>query len=392
MFKHLLKLMWNKRAANGMLFLEILLALVVLFLVYTFGFYNLDRYASPLGFSYENDLGIRLDLNDNLDSVGVIDLQERIRRELLTIPGVIEASFIGDIKPFSNNGYYNGNDDNGFELGTYGFFVDEHYRNTAMLELREGRWFEPGDENAKYPPIIVNGAFKEQFYPNATSIVDSILILEGENKIIAVVENFKYKSNFSENAPLTFFYQRNRDYGAHPFENMVVRTSSGRTAAVEEPIYRRISSLTGNTDVVISNLAQSRVKANRPTVIPLVILIAISAFLLINIALGLFGVLFTQINRRRAEIGLRKAMGATPGEVTTQFVGEVLIVSGAALLLGTIFTVQVPILELLPIEGKYFYFGIAAAVLTILLIVILCALIPSRQAAGLHPAIVLHEE
>ena len=126
--------------------------------------------------------------------------------------------------------------------------------------------------------------------------------------------------------------------------------------------------------------------------IPLVILIAISAFLLINIALGLFGVLFTQINRRRAEIGLRKAMGATPVEVTTQFVLEILIVTAAGLLLGVFFAVQVPLLELLPIPERFFYLGIAAAIVTIVLIVVLCALIPSRQAARLHPALVLHEE
>ena len=375
-----------------MIFLEILLAFIVLFAVYTFGFYNLERYGSPLGFSYENDLKVNLDLNDDLDSAGVLAIQKRIRNEVLSIPGIVEASFIGGIAPFGRSTWYTGNEDNGFQLGTQGFFVDEHYLSTAQLKLQEGRWFEEGDANTKYTPIIVNGAFKDEYYPNAASLVDTMLILDGDNKIIGVVEYFKYKGNFSENTPLTFFYQRNQNYGAQPFENMIIRTTPGQTAAVEETIYRTVTSITGNTDVVIENMAQARIKANRPTVIPLVILITISAFLLINIALGLFGVLFTQINRRRAEIGLRKAMGATPGEITAQFVGEVLIVTAAGLLLGTFFAVQVPLLELLPIPGKYFYFGIAAAIATILVIVTLCALIPSRQAAGLHPATVLHEE
>ncbi|MEL7162710.1 MAG: FtsX-like permease family protein, partial [Bacteroidota bacterium] len=146
------------------------------------------------------------------------------------------------------------------------------------------------------------------------------------------------------------------------------------------------------TDVVIWDMAKDRRKANRVIVIPMVILIVISGFLLINIALGLFGVLFTQISRRRSEIGLRKAMGATPGQVTRQFVLEVVLVTGAALLLGTFFAVQVPLLELLPIPSKFFYLSILAAILTIMLIVTLCATIPSRQAAGLQPADVLHED
>ncbi len=392
MFKHLIRLMWNKRRSNGMIFLEILLAFIVLFAVYAFGFYNLERYSSPLGFSFEESLKVKLDLDDDLDSTGILDVQDRIHRELLLIPGIEEAAFLGGITPFGGSTYYNGNDENGFEMGTQGFFTDHHFAKTMKLKMREGRWFSTEDDNAKYSPIVVNGAFMDEYYPNASTILDTIIILEGEMKIIGVVEDFKYKSNFSENVPLTFFYQRWGGNSKYGFENMIVRTTPGTTAAVEESIYNTLTRITKNTDVVVRSMAEARDRANRPTVIPLVILITISAFLLINIALGLFGVLFTQINRRRAEIGLRKAMGATPGQVTAQFVSEVLLVTVAGLLVGTFFAIQVPLLELLPIPGKYFYFGIGAAILTILLIVAVCALIPSRQAAGLHPAHVLHEE
>jgi putative ABC transport system permease protein len=176
-----------------------------------------------------------------------------------------------------------------------------------------------------------------------------------------------------------------------PFEMMMIRLQPNSLADSEEAIYNLLVSNTKNTDVVIWDMAKDRRQSNRPILIPMIILLVISAFLLINIALGLFGVLFTQINRRRAEIGLRKAMGATRAEVTTQFVGEVLIVTVAGLLLGAFFAVQVPLLEVTPIPEKFFYFSIGAAMLTILVIVTLCALIPSRQAAGLQPADVLHE-
>lgn len=384
--------MWNKRRANALILLEILLAFLVLFGVYAFGFYNLDRFSSPLGFSYENSVGLRLNLPEDMDSASTVSMQKRIRDEILLVSGVEQATFIGSINPFSGNMYFNGNDDNGYELRTQGFFADEHFAETMNLELREGRWFDETDVTSKYIPVLVNGALMDEFYPAANSLVDSILIIEGEKKIIGVVENFKYRSNFSENAPLTFFPTRSRDVTKYPFQMMIIRASSGRTAAIEEPIYNLVRDITKNTDVVIWNMADDRIKANKPVVVPLVVLTLISTFLLINIALGLFGVLFTQINRRRAEIGLRKAMGATPAQITTQFVLEVLLVATAALLLGVFFAVQVPILELTSIPAKFFYFGIVAAIITILLIVFLCASIPSRQAAGLQPADVLHED
>ena len=394
MLSHLIKLMWNKRRANGMIFLEVLLAFIVLFGVYAFGLYNLDRYNSPLGFSYDNSLGVRVDLQDDLDSASVMLLHDRIRREILDIPGVAEATWLGPVNPFGGSTWFTSNDEKGFDIMTGLVFADEHFASTAELKMREGRWYRPEDQRGKYLPIVVNGAFYDEYYPDATTLIDTIFDLYGgEHIVVGVVDEFKYRSNFAEREPISFLSHGDMDPeedGA--FQQLIVRTDPGRLADVEEPLYRTLVDLANTSDVVIWNMAQDRIKANRPIVIPLVILIAIPAFLLINIALGLFGVLFTQINRRRAEIGLRKAMGATPVEVTTQFVLEILIVTAAGLLLGVFFAVQVPLLELLPIPERFFYLGIAAAIVTIVLIVVLCALIPSRQAARLHPALVLHEE
>lgn len=392
MLSHLLKLMWNKRRSNVLIFLEILLAFVVLFGVYTFSIYHFDRYRSPLGFSYEHSLGVKVDLDDQLDSAGVVDLQYRIREELLDMPDVASVSWIGPVNPFGGGTWQTADDRYGFLIRTQMMFADEHFAETAELSFREGGWFTAADLNAKYPPIIVNGAFKDEYFPDAETLIDSILPVSGEHRIVGVVDDFKYQSNFAENVPLTFFSHVDLHPEQGPFEMLIVRTRPGATANVQEPLYRRLVDMTKNTDVVIWSMADDRVKANRPVVIPLVIMLVISGFLLINIALGLFGVLFTQIGHRRAEIGLRKAMGASPAEITAQFVGEMLLVTLAGLLLGSFFAVQIPLLELLPIPGRFFYLGIGAAIVTILLIVTLCALIPSRQAARLHPALVLHEE
>jgi putative ABC transport system permease protein len=393
MLSHLFKLMWNKRRANGLLFLEILLAFVVLFGVYGFAFYNLERYNSPLGFQTVDMLGVAIDIDDDIDSLAIAPLQERIKRDIRNLDGVADVTFLGFVNPFGGNTWGYGGDDNGFDAHVTLSFVDEDFARTLNMQMRDGRWFEPGDENEKYSPIVVNGAFWDDFYPDAETIVDTLFILaEEQRKIIGVVDHYKYHSNFEEPYPHVFFPPHSGMIELGDYQQLIVRTEPGRMADVEEPLYKLLVNATKNPDVVSWSIEEDRVKSNRSVVIPLVIMIIISGFLLINIALGLFGVLFTQINHRRAEIGLRKAMGATPGEVTAQFVSEVLLVTAAGLLVGTFFAIQVPLLELLPIPGKYFYFGIGASIVTILIIVTICALLPSRQAAGLHPAHVLHEE
>lgn len=392
MFSHLLKLMWNKRRANGMIFLEILLAFIVLFGVYSFILYNMERYQSPLGFNYENSIGVRLDFDDEMDSLTVLKTQERIRQDLLAMSDIEDVTWIGPVNPFGGSTWQTGSDASGQLIRTQMMFVDKHFGEAAEVEMMDGRWFTEDDLRGKYRPIVVNREYKERYFPNVETIVDSIADVNGEFIIVGVTNDFKYKSNFAENFPLTFYPQVERMENGDPFEMMIIRLRPNSLAEVEEPIYNLLVSATKNTDVVVWDMAKDRIKANRPIVIPIVILMVISGFLLINIALGLFGVLFTQINRRRAEIGLRKAMGATPREVTMQFVMEVLIVTLAGLLLGTFFAVQVPILELMEIPSKFFYYGIIAAILTILLIVTICAFLPSFQASRLQPADVLHED
>ncbi|TXF90545.1 FtsX-like permease family protein [Neolewinella aurantiaca] len=392
MFRHLLKLMWNKRRANSMIFLEILLAFVVLFGVFAFVFYNMDRYRSPLGFNYEQTIGIRMDFDDELDSLAVIELQNRIHREMIAMPNVEAASFIGPVNPFGGNTWQTGTEVNGQQIRTQMLFADYRFGETAEVTMTDGHWFTEDDMKGKYIPTVVNAEFKRRYFPDVESIVDSVFDINGEHIVVGVTGDFKYKSNFAENFPLTFYPQMERLGEGDPYEMMVVRLRPNTMAETEEDIFNLLVDNTKNTEVVIWSMAKDRNKANRPVMIPMVILLVISGFLLINIALGLFGVLFTQINRRRAEIGLRKAMGATSGQVTLQFVLEILIVTVMALLLGAFFAVQVPLLELTPIPGKFFYYGILAAVTIIAVIVLLCSFLPSRQAAGMHPANVLHEE
>ena len=54
MIRHLFTLMWNRKRANGLLLLEIVLAFVVLFAVGSVGVYNWRNYRTPLGFAYEH--------------------------------------------------------------------------------------------------------------------------------------------------------------------------------------------------------------------------------------------------------------------------------------------------------------------------------------------------
>ncbi|MEL7160867.1 MAG: ABC transporter permease, partial [Bacteroidota bacterium] len=248
MFRHLLKLMWNKRRANGMIFLEILLAFIVLFGVYAFLTYNADRYSSPLGFSYEHSIGVRLDLPDSLDtdSLGVLEVQDRIRRDLLAMDAVEAASWIGPVNPFGGSTWNTSSMDNGRHLETQMMFVDQHFQETAEVKVIDGTWFNEDHLRGKYRPLVVNKRFWEMNYPGTASIVDTVLMLGGEHIIVGVTDDFKYASNFAENVPLSFYPQADRLEDENPFEMMILRLRPNSLADNEENIYNLLVDHTKN--------------------------------------------------------------------------------------------------------------------------------------------------
>ncbi len=124
----------------------------------------------------------------------------------------------------------------------------------------------------------------------------------------------------------------------------------------------------------------------------MIIAFIVAGFLIINVALGLFGVLWYNINKRKGEIGLRRAVGATGNSVSKQLVGEVLVLSTISLVLGCFFAVQFPLMNVFDLPAGIYLIAIAMAVAFIYALVTVCALYPGKQAAAIYPAVALHEE
>ena len=124
----------------------------------------------------------------------------------------------------------------------------------------------------------------------------------------------------------------------------------------------------------------------------MIILSIVAGFLIINVALGLFGVLWYNINKRRGEIGLRRAVGATGNSVSKQLVAEALVLSTISLIVGCFFAFQFPLLNVFDLPAGVYLVAIALAIAFIYLLVTICALYPGKQAAAIYPAVALHEE
>jgi putative ABC transport system permease protein len=387
MIKHIIKLIWNKKKSNALMILEIFLSFLVLFFVLSYFFFNMELVNKPLGFETKDRWMINLDNIDQKDSLDIVLTMNNLKANLLAEDNILDATFIKSIAPFTNNGWIDGNDENGFEISSLVVPCDYKMAEVMNMNILEGRWFTEEDLSAAIEPLVVNKNFIEKYYPKS-SMIDSLIYFGGQRKIIGVVDEFRYPGEFEEPHEITFkLYPFIENY-----DNVILKMKPNITASFEERLSNIVNTTTKTTGSVILNLEKRRIVNGRNSWVLIIALLSICGFLCLNVALGLFGVLWYNINKRKSEIGLRQALGAHSLDIMKQFIIEILIITLFAIIIGIFFAIQIPLLKVTEYPDILFYKSILYTTLIILILVSVCALFPSIQAARITPATSLHED
>src|SRR5215213_970315 len=104
MFRHLFKLIWNKKKQNALLITEILVSFLVMFAIFTMLVFSYQNYRQPMGFNYDNVWVISYSPPENITSSdSAIIFQDAIRNTLRSMPQISGMSFCGNNVPFSMN-------------------------------------------------------------------------------------------------------------------------------------------------------------------------------------------------------------------------------------------------------------------------------------------------
>ena len=89
---------------------------------------------------------------------------------------------------------------------------------------------------------------------------------------------------------------------------------------------------------------------------------------------------------------MRRALGATGAAISGQVLGEILVLTTFGLLLGLLVAAQFPLLGVFNVPAGVYLTAMALAAGGLYLLATVCALYPSRLAAGIQPAVALREE
>lgn len=399
MFRHLLKLSWKRKSRNLMLSLEILIAFAIVFAVAAFGLRYWQLYNMPLGFDSRDLWAVRMQVGDEEKTRIGLEGYEALRRGLMELPEVRDVAFV-TFEPYVNASMFSNlrrKAGEGEGFNTEQLDADDRAAAVLGLELVEGRWFSELDNGSAQRPAVINRRMAETMFPGERALGQIYFDREGKqdvpHRVIGVVEAYRAKGELA--APLNHAFTRFvAGKSRWDVRTILLRVAPGTERAFEKRLNDRLKTIRKDWSYQITPSSAARNSMLKQYMTPLIVVGVIAAFMLVMVAFGLFGALWQNTTQRIPEIGLRRAIGASAGEIYRQVVLEQFLLSSVAIVLGLALLVQLPLTRALGEHLDWAVFAQAAllSMAVIYLLSLLCALYPGWRASRLSPTEALHHE
>jgi putative ABC transport system permease protein len=414
MIRHIFKLIWNRKRTNFLMMAEIFVSFLVLFAVVALGVYTADNWRRPVGYSIDRVWAVHIDMKQASDDNFNDAQQESARQLLLALREFpeIEASAGAMIAPYQFGSSSSAYDWRGRRI-EYGVAeVTDGFKDLLGLDLVEGRWFGAEDDGQNYEPVVINRDMRVELFGSGPAIGESI---SNENpgdgsavrarRVVGVVDAYREDGEFDGMRNYAIFRKtmvgaasdgrsdadtRRRD---RPPRTLLVKVRPGTTAEFEERLIKRLQAAAPDWSFEVTPVRAMRESYNSFAFAPLIAVGLVAGFLMLMVALGLFGVLWQAVTQRTREIGLRRAKGAARVDVRRQILAEVAVMTTLALAAGVLVAIQFPLLDIIYfVEPHVYAIGMAISVVAIFTLTLTCAWYPSLLATRVEPAEALRYE
>ena len=268
--------------------------------------------------------------------------------------------------------------------------VSPRYFGTLGIPIRAGRDFDERD-SARVPHVaIVNETFARRHFPGENPIGRTLVtgMAQLPSEIVGVVADVR---STGLNTPPETDYFLPALQRPETFTNILVRTNLSATAmasAVREALREVDSDLPLLEPQTLSTRIAETIADRK---LALVLLAGFAVLALVLASLGVYSVMAHLVANRTSEIGIRMALGASPGMVLRMVLGQGrrLTLLGIALGMAGAFLVsrlmQQALFEVNPTDPIIY---LAVAVL-LLLVAEFASWLPARRATRIDPVIAL---
>jgi putative ABC transport system permease protein len=304
----------------------------------------------------------------------------------VSIPPVTRSGFGGS---FTILGHPEGADEGNAQVRS----ITPGYMEALSIPLRAGRRFGAQDTESAARVALISESAARRFWPGENPVGKQLRVhvnerIKAPREIVGIVGDVRTRG--MELDPVPVVYVPHTQYG--PESMTVAVRAAGDPMTLLAQLKTALRTLGPSVAISRAQTMDERVAANVAE--PRFRTLLLSIFGIVSLALaavGLYGLVAFSVSQRRAELGLRIALGADPRAVlglvlregmTPVAAGILVGLGGAALLASVMKTLLFGVDAVDPLT-----FGAVAAVLAA--VALAACYIPARRATRLDPATTL---
>ena len=301
---------------------------------------------------------------------------------LRQLPGVLDAT-LSNSYPIRGGGWttdvrIDPNAKNGMATVTQ-YFTDDHALPAMGLKLLAGRNFRSDeigtasrDAYTSPPVIIISAALANKLYPQGSALGKQIYLSTQPSTVIGIVERLQGAENSTDSdayaddsvlLPLQLTNYAN---------SYLIRAQPGQLATITRTVPQLLYKLNRMRIIPekrgLRTFDVVRAQAYRRDRGMAILMSAICVILLAITAAGIVGLTSFWVGQRRKQIGVRRALGATRGDILSYFLTENLLISLGGVVLGAVLAIALnlwlgQLFELARLSLSYVLAGMVALLL-----------------------------
>lgn len=419
MIKHLLTLIWNQRNGNVWIFLELLLVTAMLWVMADSLLVDTYTYRQPIGVDTQHTYLLSYGLTDDATELGIEQNTQatqdllQLLRNLRQCPEVEAVSLSNIAVPYTYSRGWSGlmpvEDTVSASYAYRVRYVDLEYFRVFKVKDKEGRPLY--DQVLKNPgEIVLSETLDEIFFPEGSGRTQREVKWGPKStesmKVSAVSAPLK-EMDFDTYQPTYYYVWRTeQDFLDEVAENDIrfydclFRMKKDYSQQEMETFLQQESERLQVGNVYVSSvkpISEYRADMLKPRLDNQKKKIAMVGFMLVNIFFGIVGIFWLRTQSRRAEIGLRAALGASKRQLRRELFLEGLFLLALTLPFLLIFLVNMLYLDMpdtYRLAYTWWRFLITLSVSYLLMggMIYLGIRIPANKITRMNPAETLHYE
>jgi len=280
------------------------------------------------------------------------------------------------------------------DKGANVFGTQANYPKLISIKLTEGKFFNQSEADGGRKVVVIGATVKKTLFNDNPAVGQKIDVAGSKYQVVGTVE--AKGSTFGmdqDNTIIIPLEAAQKQFGIDRLNTIYISADKPENVkAVQEKATSALKKRLTEDEFSIMTQEQTLSTISQITGVLTVALGGIAAISLLVGGIGIMNIMLVSVTERTREIGLRKALGARPQDIRSQFLIEAITLSGFGGIIGIIVGILFSFLIGAFITTTVTWWSVALSFSFSTLVGIIFGVLPAARAAKLDPITALRYE